>query len=107
MRNKDYSIPDFIRLGLFEVRVEVKSQDFRQAGQDKNAPEAAVQLPMSETPAGAGYFDAISEKAVKSVCSDMRAFLQGRGFGDNILCKDGKLIASAATVALPVSELKK
>ena len=38
--HKPYSIPDFIRLGLFEVRVEVKSQDFRQAGQDKSETEA-------------------------------------------------------------------
>ena len=27
--HKDYSIPDFIRLSLFEIRIEVKSQDFR------------------------------------------------------------------------------
>ena len=34
--DKGYSIPDFIRLDLFEVRVEVKSQDFRQEEQDKS-----------------------------------------------------------------------
>ena len=107
MKNKDYSIPDFIRPGLSEVSVEVKSQDFGQTEPDKSASEAAVQLPMSEKPASVGCFGAISEKAVISICSDMRAFLQGRGFGDRILCKDGNLIASAATVALPVSELKK
>ena len=34
--HKPYSIPDFIRLGLFEVRVEVKSQDFRQTEPKEN-----------------------------------------------------------------------
>ena len=41
--HKPYSIPDFIRLGLFEVRVEVKSQDFRQTEQDKSVSEARRQ----------------------------------------------------------------
>lgn len=44
--DKGYSIPDFIRLGLFEVKVEVKSQDFRQTGPAGNVSESAGQQTM-------------------------------------------------------------
>ncbi len=58
MKNKDYSISDFIRPGLSEVRVEVKSQDFRQAEQDKSASEAAEWRTTSDKKARVGHFGA-------------------------------------------------
>lgn len=61
MKNKAYSIPDFIRPGLSEVSVEVKSQDFGQTEPDKSASEAADQRTVSDKTAGACHFDAISE----------------------------------------------
>lgn len=57
------------------------------------------------------FFDvsSISEKDIRSINSDMRIFLQGRGFGDSILCKGKKLIAESetVTVTIPVAELRK
>lgn len=58
MKNKAYSISDFIRPGLSEVSVEVKVQDFRQAEQDKSASEAAEWRTTSDKRARVGYFGA-------------------------------------------------
>ena len=58
MKNKAYSIPDFIRPGLSEVKTEVKSQDFIQSGPYKSAPEAAEWRTTSDKRARVGYFGA-------------------------------------------------
>ena len=58
MKNKDYSIPDIIPLGLSEGRFEFKSQDFRQAEEDKSASEAAEWRTTSDKKARVGYFGA-------------------------------------------------
>ena len=58
MKNKDYSIPDIIPLGLSEGRFEVKSQDFRQSEPDKSASEAAEWRTTSDKRARVGYFGA-------------------------------------------------
>lgn len=55
------------------------------------------------------YFDisSITKKDIVSITNDMRVFLQSKGFGDVILCKNDKIIAESTTIALPVLELRK
>lgn len=55
------------------------------------------------------YFDIskISKQDIVSINNDMRAFLQGRGFGDSVFCDGENVIAEATNKTVPVLELRK
>jgi len=55
------------------------------------------------------FFDvsSISKKDIMSINSDMRIYLQGRGFGNSILCNGKKIITELDVITVPVLELRR